>query len=82
MEENSGDTVARDNTTLTPGQVAETVGGEVIGDADRVLRGVAPLDTATPDDLSFLTHDKYRTAFAGTRAGAAAPAQIGLDDAQ
>ena len=38
----------------------------------RMLRfsGIAPLQTATPDDVSFLDNRKYLDALAGTRAGA------------
>ena len=39
-------------------------------DPDRVLRGVAPLETAGPDDVSFLDNRRYVGAFTATRAGA------------
>jgi UDP-3-O-[3-hydroxymyristoyl] glucosamine N-acyltransferase len=35
-----------------------------------MLSGVAPLQTAGPDEVSFLNNRKYATALAGTRAGA------------
>jgi UDP-3-O-[3-hydroxymyristoyl] glucosamine N-acyltransferase len=50
--------------------LATTVGGRVRGDADRTVRGVATLEDAGPDDLSFLTNPRYRQALAGSRAGA------------
>jgi UDP-3-O-[3-hydroxymyristoyl] glucosamine N-acyltransferase len=50
--------------------LADAVGGRVEGDPNRRVRGVATLDDAGPDDLSFLTNPRYRPALAGTRAGA------------
>jgi len=46
------------------------VGGRVEGDPDRRVRGVATLDAAGPDDLSFLTNVRYRQAAEASRAGA------------
>ena len=46
------------------------IGGRVQGNPDRRVRGVAALDTAGPDELSFLTNPRYRFALATTRAGA------------
>jgi len=40
-------------------------------DATRLVRDVAPLETAGPDDLAFLDNRKYLDAFAASRAGAA-----------
>lgn len=45
-------------------------GGEVKGDAGRVISGLATLETATPDQLSFLANPKYRNQLAVTHAGA------------
>ncbi|HEX9836350.1 MAG TPA: LpxD N-terminal domain-containing protein, partial [Alphaproteobacteria bacterium] len=36
----------------------------------RLVRDVAPLDTATPDDVSFLDNPRYADAFRQSRAGA------------
>ncbi len=52
------------------GELAGRVGGRVIGDARREVRGVAPLDRAGPDELSFLTNPRYRAAAESTRAAA------------
>ena len=52
------------------GNLAERVGGRVVGDADRVIRGLATLEEAGPDQLSFLSNTKYREAARRTRAGA------------
>jgi UDP-3-O-[3-hydroxymyristoyl] glucosamine N-acyltransferase len=50
--------------------LAAAVGGRVRGDAERVVRGVATLEDAGPEDLSFLTNPRYRGALEGSRAGA------------
>ena len=51
-------------------ELAGLVGGRVEGDADRRVRGVATLEGAGPEDLSFLTNPRYRPALEGSRAGA------------
>jgi UDP-3-O-[3-hydroxymyristoyl] glucosamine N-acyltransferase len=51
-------------------ELAERVGGTVRGDAKRVIRGIATLERAGPDELSFLTNPRYRAAARSTRAGA------------
>ncbi len=56
---------------LTLSELARLVGGVVIRDfPDRALLGVAALDSATPQDISFLGNDKYRAQFVTTCAGA------------
>jgi len=52
------------------GELAELVQGRVEGDPARVVRGVRSLDTAGPDDLSFLTAAKYREQARTSHAGA------------
>jgi UDP-3-O-[3-hydroxymyristoyl] glucosamine N-acyltransferase len=54
---------------LTAAAIAEAVGGRLIGDPATTIRGVAPLDRATPTDLSFLGAAKYAAAFSASRAG-------------
>ncbi len=46
-----------------------TIGGA--GEAERLLRDVASLETAGPDDVTWLDNRKYLSAFRATRAGAA-----------
>jgi UDP-3-O-[3-hydroxymyristoyl] glucosamine N-acyltransferase len=53
------------------GDLAARVGASLQGDPERVVRDVAPLDQAGPDDLSFLDNRKYVESFAASRAGAA-----------
>ena len=55
---------------FTLGQLAEALSANLEGDAGRVVRGVAPLESAGPDDVSFLTDGRYRAAAQTSRAGA------------
>ena len=54
----------------TVSDLARRVGAEVLGDPDRQLSGVAPLDVAGPGDLAFFARAALREAVHGTRAGA------------
>jgi UDP-3-O-[3-hydroxymyristoyl] glucosamine N-acyltransferase len=65
---------------LTLGQIAAALGATVEGDPSRVVRGVAPLDTAGPADVSFVTDPRYASAAQASRAGAfvAPPGVTGL----
>lgn len=56
--------------TRSLGELADQVGGRVVGDRDRRIRGVATLDRAGADELSFLTNVKYRKLAAESAAGA------------
>lgn len=51
-------------------ELARRIDGQVRGDAQRTIRGIATLDRAGPDELSFLTNPKYRESASATRAGA------------
>lgn len=55
---------------LTLGQIAQALGVVLEGDPDRQVTGVASLETARPDQISFLTHPKYASLARTTRAGA------------
>lgn len=48
---------------------AELIGAELIG-ADRLIQGVAPLQSAGVDDVSFLDNRRYAAELATTKAGA------------
>jgi len=52
------------------GALADLVGGRVHGDRSLRIRGLAPLETATPHELSFLSHPRYRPLLATSTAGA------------
>jgi UDP-3-O-[3-hydroxymyristoyl] glucosamine N-acyltransferase len=58
---------------LSVAEIAARTGASIAGaaDAERLLRDVAPLDTAGPDHLTFLDNRKYLDAFRRTAAGAA-----------
>lgn len=57
-------------STLTTGQIAELVGGQLVGRRDTIVTGVAALDRAGPTDLSFLASGRYLPYFERTSAGA------------
>ena len=58
---------------FTVAELAQRTGARIAGaaDAGRVLRDVAPLETAEADQLTFLDNPKYLDALRSTRAGAA-----------
>ncbi|MEM5789065.1 MAG: LpxD N-terminal domain-containing protein, partial [Syntrophobacteraceae bacterium] len=52
-------------------EICELVGGsEIKGDPELRVRGMGPLDSASSDQLSFLTDSRYRPLLADCRAGA------------
>ena len=55
--------------TLTAVAIADLVGGELRGEATTVVSGVAPLDRATADDVSFAAQARYAPFLRNTRAG-------------
>ncbi len=55
---------------MTLRELAQKLGGELTGDPARVVRGVAPLETAQPDEISFLANAKYERHMAASRAAA------------
>ena len=55
---------------FTLGELAEALGAVLDGDPGRRVTGVAPLETAGPDDISFLTDPRYAAAAGASRAGA------------
>ncbi|HEY0840929.1 MAG TPA: UDP-3-O-(3-hydroxymyristoyl)glucosamine N-acyltransferase [Vulgatibacter sp.] len=50
--------------------LAAEVGGEVVGDGSRTIAGVATLETAGENQISFFANRKYRNEFLATKAGA------------
>ncbi len=55
---------------LSLGFIVKTLGGQLIGPAEQLVHRLAPLQSATPDDLSFLSHPRYRTQLQGSLCGA------------
>jgi len=55
------------------GELAELSGARLRGGVDgkQLITDVAPLETAGPEDITFLDNRKYLDAFAGSRAGSA-----------
>ena len=53
---------------LTLGSIVEQLGGELHGDASLQIEGLAPLETASAQQLSFLSHPKYQSQFAVSKA--------------
>ena len=54
---------------FTLGQLAERLGATLRGAADKQIRGLATLQDAGPEQLSFLSNAQYRKYLAETRAG-------------
>ncbi len=54
----------------TLGQLAKALGAVLEGDAQRVITGVASLDRAGPDQISFVTNRRYLPLAKSSRAGA------------
>lgn len=55
---------------ITLGEIAETIGGKLHGDASLQVTGIATLDNARGDQLSFLSNRRYIKQLNSTRAGA------------
>ena len=56
-------------SVLTLPAIVDELGGELQGDTGLVVTGIAPLETAGPGDISFLSHPRYAAQLAGSRAG-------------
>jgi UDP-3-O-[3-hydroxymyristoyl] glucosamine N-acyltransferase len=55
---------------VTLGILADLLGGDLEGDPGYSVSGVAPLDKARPDQISFLSNPKYTSSLRETTAGA------------
>jgi UDP-3-O-[3-hydroxymyristoyl] glucosamine N-acyltransferase len=67
--------------TYTVGELAELVAGKVEGDEERRVSGVAPVDKAGPNDVTFVLNERYARRLAGERAGAClVPPHLRLED--
>lgn len=56
--------------TLTLGEIAALVDGELVGDPDRAIEAVRALEEAGPGDLAFVTSPRYRKVARASEAGA------------
>ena len=50
------------------GFMVERLGGELHGNPELEIKGLAPLESATPEQLSFLSHPKYQSQLAASTA--------------
>lgn len=55
--------------TLTTGAIVQALGGQLLGDAERVITRLAPLETAQPGELSFLVDPRLTHALERSQAG-------------
>jgi UDP-3-O-[3-hydroxymyristoyl] glucosamine N-acyltransferase len=53
---------------LRLGSIVEALGGELCGDAERPIDGLAPLESAGPSELSFLSNAKFIRQLSSSRA--------------
>src|SRR5688572_30748161 len=56
--------------SLTTAQIAEHVRGELVGDGNVVINGIAPADSARPGDLTFAEKESYFSAAEQSQAAA------------
>lgn len=54
---------------LALGVIVGALGGHLRGDPARSIQGLAPLESAGPNELSFLSNPRYRQQLAASRAG-------------
>ena len=54
---------------LKLGSIVEALGGRLLGDADLQIAGLAPLQTAGSDQISFLSHPRYQSQLTASLAG-------------
>ena len=55
--------------TLRTGAIVQALGGELFGDADRLITRLAPLESAQPSELSVLVNPRLTQVLAGSQAG-------------
>jgi UDP-3-O-[3-hydroxymyristoyl] glucosamine N-acyltransferase len=55
--------------SLTLATLVDRIGGRLCGDPDWVISGLAPLQSAGPQQISFLSHPKYQNQLAASQAG-------------
>ena len=54
--------------SLRLASIVETLGGELFGDSSLLIKGLAPLESASAGQLSFLSHPKYQSQLAASQA--------------
>jgi len=58
------------DVALRLGDIVDYLGGMLHGDSDLMIRGLAPLETAQPQHLSFISSAKFKSQLLSTKAGA------------
>lgn len=58
------------NTGVNLNDLVRLFGGELLGDGEQLITGIATLANAGPAEIAFLSNSKYRQQLAATRAGA------------
>lgn len=66
---------------LRLGAIVEILGGELHGDTECSIEGLASLESATPSQLSFLSNPKYQSQLAASQAACVIVAPAQLDSA-
>jgi UDP-3-O-[3-hydroxymyristoyl] glucosamine N-acyltransferase len=68
------------DVSLSLGSIVAALGGELYGDPELGVQGLAPLETANHNELSFLSHPKYQSQLVTSRAGCVivAPAMMAM----
>ncbi len=54
--------------TLSLGTLVDALGGKLVGDPEQLITGLAPIDTATGGQLSFISDSRYRPLLALSQA--------------
>jgi len=62
--------------------IVQSLGGELRGDPQCVIEGIAPLESAQPGQIAFLANPKYRQQLAASRAGCVIVGAALADEAQ
>jgi UDP-3-O-[3-hydroxymyristoyl] glucosamine N-acyltransferase len=57
------------HVALQLGEIVTALGGELQGDPSLRIEGLAPLESAGPQHLSFLSNPRYRPQLEASRAG-------------
>lgn len=63
-------------------QLAEQIGGTLRGNADLAINSIAPLETATANQITFISNQKFRKSLAYSNAGAIIVTQADVEYCQ
>ena len=72
---------AKETKETSLGSITKAVDGQMTGDVQKIIRGAAPFETATPDDITFVEHKRLLKRIGDTQAGAViVPADFGASN--